>query len=93
MTWLEELFGTTKPIIAMAHFPPLPGTPLYDEKAGVKGIFESIERDLRRSVRCSVHLKEMSFRSGQPGRVCQSASRPRRRENDKRRETKRDGAK
>jgi len=46
MSWLEELFGTTKPIIAMAHFPPLPGTPLYDEKAGVRGIFESLERDL-----------------------------------------------
>jgi len=46
MTWLEELFGATKPIIAMAHFPPLPGTPLYDERAGMKGIYKSLERDV-----------------------------------------------
>ena len=54
MTWVEELFGTTKPIIAMAHFPPLPGTPLYDEKAGVKGIFESLERDLALLIQADV---------------------------------------
>jgi len=46
MSWLEELFGTLKPIIAMAHFPPLPGTPLYDEKAGVQGIFDRVAADL-----------------------------------------------
>ena len=27
-----KLFKTKKPIIAMVHFPALPGSPLYDEK-------------------------------------------------------------
>ncbi|MCL4562024.1 MAG: BtpA/SgcQ family protein [Chloroflexi bacterium] len=42
----ESLFGTTKPIIAMSHFPPLPGTPLYDERMGVTGILEGMRDDL-----------------------------------------------
>ncbi len=25
---LKELFGAEKPVVAMAHLPPLPGTPL-----------------------------------------------------------------
>lgn len=44
---LDTLFGTQKPVIAMVHFPPLPGTPLYDEKRGVPGIVESVARDVR----------------------------------------------
>lgn len=47
MTWLDTLFGTKKPVIAMVHFPPLPGTPLYDEKSGIQGILESVARDVR----------------------------------------------
>ena len=35
-----------KPLIAMVHVPPLPGTPLYDEKAGVQGLVDSVERDV-----------------------------------------------
>ncbi len=34
-----------KPLIAMAHVPPLPGTPLYDEKAGVEGLIDRVRRD------------------------------------------------
>ncbi|MFY9782509.1 MAG: BtpA/SgcQ family protein [Acidimicrobiales bacterium] len=34
-----------KPLIAMAHVPPLPGTPLYDEKAGVEGLIDHVKRD------------------------------------------------
>lgn len=34
-----------KPLIAMAHVPPLPGTPLYDAKAGVAGLVEQVKRD------------------------------------------------
>jgi uncharacterized protein len=30
----------------MAHLPPLPGTPLYDEHAGPDGIVESVRRDV-----------------------------------------------
>jgi|DewCreStandDraft_2_1066082.scaffolds.fasta_scaffold00699_35 membrane complex biogenesis BtpA family protein len=43
---LKEVFHTTKPIIGMVHFPPLPGTPLYDDRKGVEGIFEWVLRDL-----------------------------------------------
>lgn len=30
----------------MAHVPPLPGTPLYDEKAGITGLIDSVMADL-----------------------------------------------
>ncbi|MQA78139.1 MAG: BtpA/SgcQ family protein [Streptosporangiales bacterium] len=42
-----EIFpGIAKPMIAMAHVPPLPGTPLYDAAAGVQGLVDSLRRDL-----------------------------------------------
>lgn len=50
----EALFGTTKPIIAMAHFPPLPGTPLYEEEMGVEGILEAVRSDVEILLRNSV---------------------------------------
>jgi membrane complex biogenesis BtpA family protein len=34
-----------KPLIAMAHVPPLPGTPLYDATAGVQGLIDQVKRD------------------------------------------------
>jgi len=34
-----------KILIAMAHVPPLPGTPLYDEELGVTGLVEKVRRD------------------------------------------------
>jgi len=34
-----------KPLIAMAHVPPLPGTPLFDEKLGVQGLIDHVKRD------------------------------------------------
>jgi uncharacterized protein len=43
---LKELFGVDKPVIAMAHLPPLPGTPLYDEAGGPGAIVESVGRDV-----------------------------------------------
>lgn len=43
----RDLFPRGKPIIAMAHVPPLPGTPLYDERRGVDGLVESVRADLR----------------------------------------------
>jgi membrane complex biogenesis BtpA family protein len=43
---LRELFGVDKPAIAMAHLPPLPGTPLYDEVGGPTAIVESVSRDV-----------------------------------------------
>lgn len=42
-----EIFPTTaQPLIAMAHVPPLPGTPLYDATAGVPGLVDGLARDL-----------------------------------------------
>lgn len=37
--------GIDKPLIAMAHVPPLPGTPLYDASAGVQGLVDQVKRD------------------------------------------------
>ena len=46
MTHFGDLFPTRKPIIAMAHVPPLPGTPLYDAERGVDGLVEAVRADL-----------------------------------------------
>jgi len=35
-----------KPLIAMAHVPPLPGTPLYDHVEGVEGLIDHVKRDV-----------------------------------------------
>jgi uncharacterized protein len=43
---LGVLFGIDKPVIAMAHFPPLPGTPLYDEAGGVRAIRDRVAHDV-----------------------------------------------
>ncbi len=53
-TVLDELFGVKKPIIAMAHFPPLPGTPLYDATLGVEGILRHVETDVEKLLRNGV---------------------------------------
>lgn len=37
--------GVKKPLIAMAHVPPLPGTPLYDGAKGVQGLIDHVKRD------------------------------------------------
>jgi uncharacterized protein len=42
----EQLFGTRKPIIAMAHLLPLPGSPLYDKDKGIDGNVEAVIRDV-----------------------------------------------
>lgn len=43
---VSALFGTAKPVIGMAHLLPLPGSPLYDRRAGVDGIVEAVARDV-----------------------------------------------
>jgi len=45
---LKETFGSTKPIIAMAHFPPLPGSPGYDARRGLNVIIDSVGADIER---------------------------------------------
>jgi uncharacterized protein len=42
----DELFSEHKPVIAMAHLPALPGSPLYDEQRGVAGIVDSVRADV-----------------------------------------------
>jgi membrane complex biogenesis BtpA family protein len=41
-----DLFDREQPVIAMAHLPPLPGTPLYDERGGVPAIVDAVRADL-----------------------------------------------
>jgi membrane complex biogenesis BtpA family protein len=45
---LKETFGHSKPIIAMVHFPALPGSPLYDAKGGMDAIIESAATDIEK---------------------------------------------
>jgi membrane complex biogenesis BtpA family protein len=44
---IKEWFGVPKAVIAMAHFPALPGTPRYDPRLGVEGILERVRTDVR----------------------------------------------
>jgi membrane complex biogenesis BtpA family protein len=46
MTVIDELFGKPKALIAMAHFPPMPGQPLHDAGKGVQGLRDAVARDL-----------------------------------------------
>ncbi len=46
MDWLKDTFGSHKPVIAMAHLPPLPGAPLYDADGGMAAIADYVGRDL-----------------------------------------------
>lgn len=46
MTVIDELFRKPKAIIAMAHFPPMPGQPLYDAGRGVAGLRDAVVRDV-----------------------------------------------
>ena len=43
---LEERFGTAKPVIAMVHFPGLPGRPRHDRAAGRARLVDVVGRDL-----------------------------------------------
>ncbi len=44
--WFHDLFKVSKPVIAMAHLPALPGTPQYDREKGVDHIVEWVARDV-----------------------------------------------
>src|SRR5512142_2891729 len=47
MTWLEEVFGVRKPIIAMCHLAAPPGDPGYDADKGLDWVIERARRDLQ----------------------------------------------
>jgi len=46
MKVLDDLFGTTKPLVAMVHFPALPGRPDYNPDTGLEGILAHVRQDL-----------------------------------------------
>jgi membrane complex biogenesis BtpA family protein len=62
----------------MAHVPPLPGTPLYDERAGMKGIVTSVKSDLEilldadfdAVMFCNEGDRPYAFRAGYEGVAC-----------------------
>ena len=43
---ITSTFGSAKPIIAMVHFPPLPGSPRYDAGRGMAWIVDSAAADI-----------------------------------------------
>ncbi|MDI9548029.1 MAG: BtpA/SgcQ family protein [Chloroflexota bacterium] len=47
MGWIEELFGVTKPVIAMCHLHALPGDPGYDPVKGLEWVVEQGRADLQ----------------------------------------------
>lgn len=46
MERFRRIFRVAKPIIAMAHLRPLPGSPLYDRDRGIDGIVEAVLADI-----------------------------------------------
>ncbi len=46
MSRFRKIFPAGKPLIAMAHVPALPGTPLYDASAGLDGAIAAVRRDV-----------------------------------------------
>lgn len=45
-TNFTNVFGNKKPVIAMVHVGALPGTPLFDDHAGLEGLVDGARRDL-----------------------------------------------
>lgn len=46
MSWLKEVIGTEKAIIAMCHLQAMPGDPYYDKGKGMKWIIEKAREDV-----------------------------------------------
>jgi uncharacterized protein len=46
VSWLEEMFGVSKPIIAMLHLMALPGDPAFDTQAGMSRVVDRARREL-----------------------------------------------
>jgi membrane complex biogenesis BtpA family protein len=42
----DTMFGKPKAIIAMAHFPAMPGQPLHDGRGGVTALVDAVRRDV-----------------------------------------------
>ena len=46
MTWLKEVIGTEKAVIAMCHMRAMPGDPHYDAEKGIAYVYECAKHDL-----------------------------------------------
>lgn len=46
MSWLKDVIGTEKAIIAMCHLQALPGDPYYDKEKGMQWVLEKAREDL-----------------------------------------------
>ena len=67
--WLTELTGAPKPIIGMAHLPPLPGTPLYDAVGGMAKVRDSVRRDLAALQEGGIHAVMFCNENDRPYRL------------------------
>lgn len=45
MSWLKDVIGTEKAVIAMCHFKALPGDPQYDKNKGMEWVVEKARED------------------------------------------------
>ena len=46
MKWISDVFGVTKPVIAMCHLQALPGDPKFDREGGIDQVIELARADL-----------------------------------------------
>ncbi len=67
--WLSELTGAAKPIIGMAHLPPLPGTPLYDAAGGMAHVRDWVRRDLEALQAGGIHAVMFCNENDRPYRL------------------------
>lgn len=71
----RTIFAAAKPLIAMVHILPTPGTPLYNEGAGVRAMIDSARKDLEILQRapfagylfCNEGDRPYSFKAGYEG--------------------------
>ncbi len=47
MSWLKEVIGTEKAIVAMCHLQAMPGDPFYDKEKGMKWVIEKAKEDVK----------------------------------------------
>ena len=47
MSWLKDVIGTEKAIIAMCHLKPLPGDPSYDKEKGMNWVVDCAAQELK----------------------------------------------
>ncbi|WP_422747544.1 BtpA/SgcQ family protein [Mycobacterium sp. WMMD1722] len=45
-SWLDEVFGVRKPVIAMLHLAALPGDPGFDSAAGIRAVVDRAKEEL-----------------------------------------------